>query len=70
MRDFMLFIFIPALIAFILLFSTIFWFKSSRCEAQSISFQDSNFTILAGCMVNHKGRWLPLDNIRGFDDKG
>ncbi len=37
------------------------------CMEKSVSFSDSKYTILSGCMVKHKGKWLPLDNIRGFD---
>lgn len=45
------------------------WFSKAQCEQRSISFKDSRWGIISGCMVNHNGRWLPLENIRGFDDK-
>ena len=37
------------------------------CERQSVSFDAHEYTLLGGCMVKHKGAWLPLGNIRGFD---
>ena len=37
------------------------------CEQKSISFDEHRFGIFAGCMVKHEGRWIPLENIRGFD---
>ena len=69
MKDIILAIFTIVIILSII-FTGVYWFKSNRCEVQAVSFQDSNFTVFGGCMVNHKGKWLPLDNIRGFDDKG
>ena len=39
----------------------------SECEVKSQSFTERNFTFVGGCMVKHKGMWLPLENIRGFD---
>jgi len=41
-----------------------------KCESQTISFTLSSWGPIQGCMVLHKDRWLPLENIRGFDDKG
>lgn len=69
MKDIILALLITLLIL-TLMFTGVYWFKSERCEAQGVSFQDSNFSILGSCMVNHNGKWLPLDNIRGFDNKG
>lgn len=37
------------------------------CEQQSVSFVNSSYGFYSGCMVEHDGQWLPLDNIRGFD---
>lgn len=39
----------------------------ASCQKKSVSFSDSEYTIIGGCMVEHKGKWLPLENIRGFD---
>jgi hypothetical protein len=44
-----------------------YYFDKAKCESQSISFEDSRFGIIQGCMVKHEGKWLPLENIRGFD---
>lgn len=38
-----------------------------KCENQSISFEAHKYKIIGGCMVKHEGKWLPLENIRGFD---
>ena len=42
-------------------------FKAQQCESKSISFPEHEFSITGGCMVKHNGRWLPLENIRGFE---
>lgn len=42
----------------------------ASCQQRTVSFEDSDYGIIMGCMVKHNGRWLPLENIRGFDDKG
>ena len=47
-----------------------YFVKKARCDQQAVSFEDSEYGFIAGCMVKHKGRWIPIDNIRGFDDKG
>ena len=39
----------------------------ATCYEQSKSFDGVEFSLVGGCMVKHKGMWLPLDNIRGFD---
>lgn len=44
-----------------------FAFKQARCHAQAVSFDEHYYAIHSGCMVKHEGRWLPLENIRGFD---
>ncbi len=49
----------------ILLFS--YWYSDESCKARGVSFDDVEFTLVGGCMVRHQGKWLPLDNIRGFD---
>ena len=43
------------------------YFPKAGCEEKSISFEDHRYSVLAGCMVKHDGKWLPLENIRGFD---
>ena len=40
------------------------------CFNKTESFEERKYYFFGGCMVKHKGKWLPLDNIRGFDDKG
>jgi hypothetical protein len=39
------------------------------CRQKTISFSGYRYGLLSGCMVLHNERWLPLDNIRAFDDK-
>lgn len=51
-------------------FYGIYALERTACERQAVSFEDHKYDFFAGCMVKHKGRWIPLDNIRGFDDKG
>lgn len=45
-----------------------FWGVSVSCDQRAVSFEDHKWGFLSGCMVKHNGKWLPLDNIRGFDD--
>ena len=40
------------------------------CDQRAQSFESHEYGVFSGCMVLHRGRWLPLENIRGFDDKG
>jgi len=47
-----------------------YYLQKASCMAKTISFKESKFDPISGCMVLHNGRWLPLENIRGFDDKG
>jgi hypothetical protein len=47
----------------------VFFYYSVSCSKKSMSFSDHDFSLIGGCMVNNNGRWLPLENIRGFDDK-
>ena len=49
------------------LFSGAYFLASKQCEAKSVSFEDHSFNLYSKCMVKHEGRWLPLDNIRGFE---
>ena len=51
-------------------FFTAYHIKKHTCNLRAISFDNHRYSLLAGCMVEHNGRWLPLENIRGFDDKG
>ena len=43
--------------------------SENSCHVKGQSFDQVNYSFIGGCMVKHKGKWLPLDNIRGFDDK-
>ena len=45
----------------------LYGFHTWSCSSKAVSFEDNRFGVLTGCMVKHKGKWLPLDNIRGFD---
>lgn len=40
---------------------------SVSCTQKAVSFEDYQYGVFSGCMVKHKGMWLPLENIRGFD---
>ena len=42
--------------------------ESMSCSTKGKSFEDVEYHLIGGCMVKHKGKWLPLENIRGFDD--
>lgn len=39
-----------------------------ECSRKTIGFDDYKYGAFQGCMVEYKGRWLPLGNIRGFGD--
>lgn len=52
---------------FIFIFVCIIVFNSESCAKKSISFEGHSYSLTTGCMVKHKGKWLPLENIRGFD---
>lgn len=41
--------------------------EAHTCTVKSVSFEQHRYDIFAGCMVQHEGRWLPLENIRGFN---
>lgn len=65
---------LPIVLTALVLFSIVvipsYFLKSIACSQKATSFEDHKFGVLSGCMVKHNGKWLPLDNIRGFDDKG
>lgn len=50
--------------------SLMLFLESEQCDVKAQSFDQHKWSIIGGCMVQHNGRWLPLENIRGFDDKG
>jgi len=70
MRDIEVCVFVFFIILTILVIPAGWWWKSEQCEARAVSFEQYDWGIIQGCMVKHNGKWLPLDNIRGFDDKG
>ena len=43
--------------------------SSASCKTRGQSFDDVEYSVIGGCMVKHHDKWLPIDNIRGFDDK-
>lgn len=43
-------------------------YEKASCRQRSVSFEDSRYGVFSKCMVKHNGKWLPLDNIRGFSD--
>lgn len=40
---------------------------SVSCGNKAVSFENYEYKIFGGCMVEHKGKWIPLNNIRGID---
>lgn len=56
-------------VVLVLMTAVNFWYASAKCNAKSVSFEDRKWTPIQGCMVKEKGRWLPLENIRGFDGR-
>ena len=47
-----------------------YFISKEACNQKARSFSEHEFGIFQGCMVKHNNRWIPLENIRGFDDKG
>lgn len=41
--------------------------EQHTCYVKAESFEDVKYNFIGGCRVKHGGRWLPLENIRGFD---
>lgn len=33
------------------------------CNDKSVSFEAVDFRLFGGCMVLHKGKWYPIENI-------
>jgi hypothetical protein len=62
-----LFIFIGTVTVFFLLCFFGNYFITIACEEKAVSFEEHDYGFIKGCMVKHKGQWLPLENIRGFD---
>lgn len=61
------YIFIVGILVFIVLVAGINHLISKGiCEKQARSFEHE-YTPMGGCMVEHKGVWLPLENIRSFE---
>lgn len=42
-------------------------FDKASCLKKGRGFDKVEHSVTGGCMVHHKGKWLPLENIRGFD---
>ena len=58
-----------ALAVLVALFIGLYYLSEEGCMVKGQSFDDVSFSLVGGCMVKHNNKWLPLDNIRGFDDK-
>ena len=41
-------------------------FKTYKCHTRAASFNEVEYRVVTGCMVKSQGRWLPLENIKGF----
>lgn len=61
---------ISMIIMMVLFSGGLYLYERVACGQRAVSFVDYKFGFFSGCMVQHNGRWLPIDNIRGFDDKG
>lgn len=59
---------IAAVVAVVVAFLIAWPFQATSCHTKGESFEDVEYHLVGGCMVKHKGKWLPIDNIRGFDD--
>lgn len=53
---------VGVIVAFCAIMYFIRWFSCT----QSAQAFDNKYNIIAGCMVKHEDKWLPLENIRGF----
>lgn len=36
--------------------------KAEACRNKTTSFEDSKYYRKGGCMIKHKGKWIPLEN--------
>jgi hypothetical protein len=54
-------------VVFVVLIFIGIWTDERACHVKAKSFDEHEFYVFGGCMVKHKDRWLPLDNIRGED---
>lgn len=50
--------------------SLLYWVSYSECEQQAVSFNSYRYTVIAGCMVESNGKWLPLKNVHSFEQIG
>lgn len=66
MRD-MICILSGLLVFIVLAFFIAYGIEVASCENRAISFDDNRFEVFGGCLVKHEDRWLPLENIRGFN---
>lgn len=48
----------------IILTATAFLQKKA-CEVRAVSFNDYEWSLLAGCMVKFQNTWMPIENVRG-----
>jgi hypothetical protein len=55
------------LLAILSPFIGMFVIDAQACHIKGQSFDDSEYHFIGGCMVEHEGKWLPLENIRGFN---
>ncbi|WP_020209000.1 hypothetical protein [Gilvimarinus chinensis] len=62
--------FLAVFIILLVVFALNYGFGSYKCSAKGKSFDDSDYGPIQGCMVLHNDRWLPIENIRGFDSRG
>jgi len=46
---------------------TVLKIDQHACIAKARSFEEIEWGPIQGCMVKHNDRWLPLENIRGFN---
>lgn len=44
-------------------------FEKAGCEVKGESFESVKYSFAGGCIVKHKGKWLPLDNLHILEGK-
>ena len=50
------------------IFLSVYWLSSSQCTAIADQMGlKSSYSLLTECMVEHKGKWLPLKAVRSLE---
>ena len=43
--------------------------KKKSCTLKTRDFEKSEYNYLTGCMVRHNNKWIPLTNVRSFENE-